>query len=234
MIQEYLEKLTGELAFDPSLSRRLRQEVEDHLREAVSADPSGDALDAERRAVANFGDPRFIAAQFGVASLAACARRIGVAAVLVAAGVFALMKARLSWYGMVLLPAPDQAGSLGAVVLAVDRYAFWLAFLAAFAGWTYIESRGVPAGFTKDYRARIRRFAVLSSVGTAALIVSVVSDGVLTLLRLGGTEWTLGLLLPISTMAVEAACAALLVSYIVGMARRVAFVSQLEISGRSR
>ena len=64
MISAYLERLGAALSFDPLLARCVRREVEDHLREAVAADPLGDGLTAERRAIANFGDPDVIAAQF--------------------------------------------------------------------------------------------------------------------------------------------------------------------------
>ena len=46
MIDAYLQSLGRELDFDRSLSRRVRQEVEDHLSQAVAADTSGDALEA--------------------------------------------------------------------------------------------------------------------------------------------------------------------------------------------
>jgi hypothetical protein len=57
VISEYVDVLAARLSFDRSLSRRVRQEVEDHLREAVAVDPAGSALEAERRAIARFGDP---------------------------------------------------------------------------------------------------------------------------------------------------------------------------------
>src|SRR5262244_2013950 len=94
VISAYVERLARALDFDPALSRCVRREVEDHLWEAVAADPTGDRLEAERRAVAHFGDPHVIAAQFAVVSLAKQARRVGVAAVLVIAAVFIVMKAR--------------------------------------------------------------------------------------------------------------------------------------------
>ena len=100
MISDYLESLVGALSFDRSLSARVRQEAEDHLREAVAADPSGDGPEAERRAIANFGDPHVIAAQFAVVSLAKHTKRVGVAIILVIAGVSIAMKARVAWYAM--------------------------------------------------------------------------------------------------------------------------------------
>jgi hypothetical protein len=86
MIQDYLDGLSRELDFDRSLARCVRQEVEDHLWEAVAADSTGNLLEAQRRAVANFGDARVIAAQFATVSLAKQSRKAGVAAVLVIAG----------------------------------------------------------------------------------------------------------------------------------------------------
>jgi hypothetical protein len=216
VIPEYVEQLARELDFDPLLSRRVCREVEDHLREAASADSSLEGTEAERRAVSAFGDARAIAAQFAVLSLTQRARRLGVTSVLLIAGAFILMKARLSWYGLMQWPA-DQIGSLGTAVLSIDRYAFWLSFLAGIGCWMYIDSRRVPGGFTREYRGRIRRFALLSMVATAALIVSVVSDGVLTAIRLAGAEWSFELLLPVFSMTIEIACAGLLVSYLRGL-----------------
>jgi hypothetical protein len=76
VISDYLESLVDALSFDRSFSRRVRQEVQDHLREAVVVDPMGDGLEAERRAIANFGDPHVIAVQFSVVPLATQTRRV--------------------------------------------------------------------------------------------------------------------------------------------------------------
>jgi hypothetical protein len=98
MIPDYLDRLERELSFDRSLARSVRQEVEDHLWEAVAADRTGNAVQAQQRAIANFGDARVIAAGFAVTSLGIHSRRAGVAAVLVIASVFVAMKARVAWY----------------------------------------------------------------------------------------------------------------------------------------
>jgi len=235
LISEYVERLAGELDFDPPLSRCVRREVEDHLWEAASANPAGDRLEAERRAVVNFGDPRAIAAQFAVGSLAKQARRVGGAAVLMIAAVFIAMKARLTWYGVMECPAIDQMQALSEIVASIDRYAFWSSFLVGIACWLYIDRVRVPAAFTAEYRLRLRRFVLLCSAATAALVASVVSDGVLTSLRLIGTSWSPEFLLPVFSMAVEIACAGLLVSYIRGMAQRAAATGHRSaISGTSR
>ena len=221
MISEYVERLARELDFDPSLSRCVRREVEDHLWEAVAADPEGGGLEAERRAVANFGDPHVIAAQFAVVSLAKHAKRVGVVAVFLIAAVFIAMKARLAWYAVMECPA-GAMGGLGDIVVSIDRYAFWLSVFLGMAGWMYIDSRRVPAAFTQEFRGQLSRFFRLCSAATGALIASVISDGVLTSLRLTGTTRSLDVLLPVLSMAIEIACVGVLVSYLHGMTQRTA------------
>lgn len=220
VISEYVERLASELEFDPSLSRCVRREVEDHLWEAVAANPTGGRLEAERRAVANFGDPHAIATQFAAVSLAKQARRVSIAAVMMIAAVFIAMKTRLTWYGMMECPTVHEVGALSAIVGSIDRYAFWLAVFAGIAGWVYIDSRGIPAAVTPEYRTQLRRFFLLCVAATGALIASVVSDGVLTSIRLVGTGWSLDFLIPIFSMAIEVACASVLVLYIRGMTQR--------------
>ena len=222
MISQYLGRLAHELDFDPSLSRQVTREVEDHLWQAVENDPVADRLEAERRAVARFGDPRAIAAQFAVVSLAALARRVGLVAVLMIGAVFVAMKARLAWYGVVAFPLAEEARALGAMVLVVDRWAFWLALLTGALGWIYLDRRRAPAALTREYRARLRRFSLLCSAAAAALIVCVAADGLLTLLRLIGAQWSVALVVPLFSVAIEVVCAGVLVSYLRAMAGRTA------------
>jgi hypothetical protein len=123
MIPDYLDRLARELDFDRSLSRRVRQEVEDHLWEAVAADSTGDMLQAQQRAIARFGDARVIAAQFAVVCLANYTRRAGVAAVLVIAAVFMAMKARIAWYAAMQWAISDDMKAVSGLVVQIDRYA---------------------------------------------------------------------------------------------------------------
>jgi len=227
MISQYLGRLARELDFDPSLSRRVLQEVEDHLRETIERDPVADRLEAERRAVAKFGDPRTIAAQFAVVSLAALARRVAFAAVLLIGAVFIAMKARLAWYGVMQCPLAEEMRALSGIVLTIDRWAFWLALLAGAAGWIYIDSRRAPAALTREYRARLRRFSLLCSAAAAALIVCVAADGLLTVLRLIGAQWSVAFIVPLFSVAIEIACAAVLVSYLSAMAGRTTRAASL-------
>jgi len=221
VISEYVARLASELDFDPALSRCVRREVEDHLWEAISANPTDDRVEAERCAVTDFGDPHAIAAQFAVGSLVKRARRVGFAAVLVIATVFIAMKARLTWYA-VMDCSTDQMGALGEIVVSIDRYAFWLSVFVGIAGWMYIDSRGIPAAFTPEYRTQLRRFVLLCSAATGALLASVISDGVLTSLRLVGTPWSRDVLIPLVSMGIEVVCAGGLVVSIRGMTQRTA------------
>ena len=222
MIQDYLELLERELNFDRSLSRCVRQEVEDHLWEAVAVDLTGDMLVAQRRAIANFGDARAIAAQFAVVSLARHSRRAGVAAVLVIASVFIAMKARIAWYAAAQWAISDDMRAVGGLVVQVDRYAFWMSLIVGLGACVYIVSRQIPATFHPAYRRQLRRFFVLCCAATAALVVSVISDGVLTALQLRGAELSAGFLVSIASMAIEIACVGILVVHIRGITLRAA------------
>ena len=221
MIADYLEVLARELDFDRSLSRCVRQEVEDHLREAAAADSAGDPLEAERRAIANFGDPRVIAAQIAVASLARHTRKIGVTVVLVIAAVFLAMMTRVAWYDLTQWALCENMQSLSETVGLIDRSAFWLAVTGGIAGWAYIGRRRAPAAFQPSYRKELRRFFLLCAIATGGIVASVICDGVLTALRLSGWELSVDFLIPVFSMAIEIACAGILVFYIRGVAQRM-------------
>jgi hypothetical protein len=218
MIPDYLERLAHELDFDRSLSRCVRQEVEDHLWEAVAADPAGDTSESQCRAIANFGDARAIAAEFAVLSLARHSRRAALVAVLVIAGVFVAMKARVAWYADMQSVVSDEIQAVSAVVLLVDRYAFLSSVVIGLGGWVYIQSRKIPATFDPAHRRQLRRFFLTCRAAAAALIVSVTSDAVLTALRLRGTEFSTTSLVSILSIAIEIVCVGILVFQI----RRVA------------
>ena len=202
----------------------MRREVEDHLWEAVAADATSGGLEAERRAVANFGDPRVIAAQFAVVSLGKQARRVSVSALVVITAVAIAMQARLTWYAVTQWPAVSTMATFGAMVASIDRYAFWLSVLVGISASVYIDSRRIPVAFTAEYRGQLRRFRLLSSVAAGALTASVISDAVLTSLRLLGARSSLEALLPLFSMAVELACAGVLMFCLRSMRQRAAAI----------
>jgi hypothetical protein len=227
VISDYLELLARQLDFDRSLSRSVRQEVEDHLWEAVAADPAGNMLEAQQRAIVNFGDAHVIAAQFALVSLAKQSRRAGIAAILVVGGVFIAMKARVAWYAETQWAISDDMRAVSGIVGLIDRYAFWLSVIVGLGGWAYIRSRRIPPAFDPAYRKQLRRFFLLCTATTVALVVSVISDGVLTALQLLGTQLSVEFLLPILSMAIEIACAGILVFHIRGITLRTAYTAAL-------
>jgi hypothetical protein len=211
LIQDYLGRLAHELDYDRSLSRRVRQEVEDHLWEAVAADPTGNTSESQRRVIARFGDARAIAAEFAVLSLARHSRRAALVAVLVIAGVFIAMKARVAWYVVMPSAIDDDIRAVSALVVLIDRYAFLSSVIIGFGGWIYIQTRNIPAAFDPVYRNELRRFFLTCRTAAAALIVSVASDAVLTALRLRGMAFSATSLVPIVSMAIEIVCVGILV-----------------------
>jgi hypothetical protein len=222
VISDYLEALGRALSFDRSLAACVRQEVEDHLREAVASDPMNDALEAERRAIANFGDPQIIAGQFAVLSLAKQARRVGAAVILMVAGVFILMRVRVAWYAGTQWALSDDLRAVSGVVGLIDRYSFLLSVVIGVAGWTYVSGSRRPVAFYPAYRHQLRRFLLLSTAATGTLVVSVISDGALTALRLLGTDLSADSVVPLFSMAVEIACVGILVFQIRTITQRKA------------
>ena len=228
MISAYLERLGAALSFDPWLARCVRAEVEDHLRAAVAADRMGDGLAAERRAIANFGDPNIIAAQFAVISLMKRTKRTGIAMIVVIAGAFMAMKARIAWYAVMEPWAiSEDVRAVSAVVGSIDRYAFWLSLIIGIIGslHIYISGRGIPAVFHSAFRRQLHRCFLLCALATAALVVSVISDGVLTALRLSGARLSAEFLVPILLVALEIAGAGVLIAQLRDIARRATFVA---------
>jgi hypothetical protein len=220
VISEYLDLLGAALSFDRSLSRSVRREVEDHLCEAVAANPACNRLEAERRAISHFGDPHLLAAQFAIVSLAKHTRRAGAAVILVVAGVFIAMKARVAWYAAMQWSAGDDVRAAGAIVLSIDRYAFWLSVILGITGFVYITSSRIPPTFYPVYHNQLRRFSCLCTVATAALVVSVISDGLLTALQLYGMQFCAQSLIPIFSVVVEILWASMLIFQIRSITRR--------------
>jgi hypothetical protein len=227
LISSYLDELADALRFDRSLSRCFVQEVEDHLQEAAAADPACDRREAERRAIANFGDPQAIAALFASVSLARQARRMGAALILVIAGVFVTMKSRVMWYAVAQWTACDDMMAVGGVARLVDRYSFWFSALIAIGGFAYINSRRISPALDAGYRRQLRLSFILCLVATMSLTVSVISDGVLTALQLRGTDFHAGVLVPVISMAMEVAGVGVVAVQIWSMTRRAASTAAL-------
>ena len=227
VIAEYAESLAARLRFDRSLARCVRQEVEDHLWEAVATGSTGDPLEAQRRAIADFGDAHVIAAQIAVVSLAKQIKKIGVTVVLVIAAIYLAMTTRVTWYDLGQWALCEDRRALSGTIGLIDRSTFWLAVLGGIAAWAYIGSRHTPTTFHPAYREQLRRFFLLCSIATGGLIASVICHGVLTALRLSGWELSVDFLIPIFSIAIEIACAAVLVGHIRGITKRMASTAAL-------
>src|SRR5439155_22256879 len=143
---------------------------------------------------------------FAATSLGIHSRRAGVAAIFVIASVFVAMKARVAWYTAMQWAIGDDMRAISGPVLLIDRYAFWLAVVAGLGSWAYIRTRQIPAALHPAYRRQLRRFFLLCSLAAVALVVSVVSDAVLTSILLRGTQFSAEFLVPIFSMAIDIAC----------------------------
>ena len=226
MIAAYLKALADALAFDPALAARVVAEARDHLTDAVAEEDIEDRAEAERRAVARFGDPRELAAQFVAISLARRTRRVGIGVVLATIAVMLMMNARVAWYAAVQWTMAEDARALAGIVLTIDRYAFWAAIVLGIGALVYVGRRKTPTRVHPRYRTHLRRAAFLFAGATAALAVSVIGDLVLTALRVG-TELSADALIPIATMSIEIASIAVVACMLAHATRRAAMTSEI-------
>ncbi len=227
IISDYLDTLTRELSFDILLARRVRQEVEDHLSEAAAAEPEADAGEAQRRAIRNFGSPRAIASEYAAQSLFRQTRRVGLIAVVAASGILVTMNARGAWYGWMQWGVSAELAAVRRIGLSIDLYAYVVALAIGLVGWAYIGTRRRGARLDAPYRDQMKRCLLLCAVAALPLIAAVVTDTVLTGLRLFESELRLSALVPIVTMAGEIAFAALLVAQLRKAMKRASRASSL-------
>jgi hypothetical protein len=220
MIAAYLRELAEALAFDPALASRVVTEAREHLSDAAAEDEIADRDEAERRAVARFGDPRELAAQFAAISLARQARRVGAVIVLAIVIVTAMMKARVAWYAFVAWTMPEDARAVAGIVLEVNRYAFWMAVLIGIGAFLHIGLHSTPTRVHARYRRQLRRAALLCSAAAAALAVSVTGDFILTALRVG-IEFSREAVVPIASLSIEIASIAVVIFMIATATRRM-------------
>lgn len=220
-IAEYLDELSRELAFDPALSRRVRHEVHDHLCETVDGETGEAAAGAEQRAIARFGRPREIAAQYKALAIHTRIRQAGVIVILAVAAIFFAMEGRVVWYAFVKWPVSPELQALGAALLPVDRYAFLTAAVFAIGGWLYGLRLSIPADHRLTSRRRLRRCQFLAAAATIAVAVSVALEAFLTSLRLLETGFSSSAILPIASVVLELGLAAAVAVYLRNTGRRL-------------
>jgi hypothetical protein len=205
IVTEYLDALVRDLSFDIPLSRRVRQEVEDHLLETAADEPDGGSIESQRRAIARFGDPREIARQYAASSLLVQTRRVGMIVVLALAGIFIAMKGRGAWYGLMQWGLSDPFKRIGMIGLTIDLYAFRIALAVGLIGWGYIASCRSPAALHSGYRKQMRRCVLLCTITATALLTSVITDSILTGFRLSEAQFSASVLVPVLSMGAEIA-----------------------------
>jgi hypothetical protein len=227
-ISEFLDVLTAALSFDHRLAQRLRKEFEDHLQEAVAAEPSADPAEGERRAVANCGDPYALAAELAVIALARRTKKLAFGIVLALLGVLLSMKGHIAWYAAMKLGVPETLRSISAIVGATARYGYWVAVFVGATTWVYGSRHGWPADYLPGtYPRLVRRFCIIAGVTTLALLVCITADAVLTAIRLSRIGASMLFLVPIGSIGFEIACASALIFFIHELARRGISIARL-------
>lgn len=225
IVTDYLDTLSRELGFDPALAWRVRAEVADHLMEAVEGDPSGEPQERAARAVRAFGDPRAIVRDWVALSLWRQTRRAGAMVIVVTAGMFLGMYARLLWFGMLQITTNTELARLGQIGRAVDHIAFPSAFATGILGWALLTLRSSPAAAPD--RRWLRWSLRLSEFAAAALIVSAAMDALLAAIRLEGIAPSIHFSIPLLSLALEIGLAALLVRDVRAARRRATLLQRL-------
>jgi hypothetical protein len=226
---DYLDALQAALSFDRSLAQRVRKEFEDHLEEAIGADPCEDRGEAERRAIANCGDPLKIAAELAVISLARQTKRLAALVVVVLLVVLLAMKGHIEWYAVMQWVITDDLKPLAGAIGVAARYAFWIATFVGAAAWAYGSRYRLPSDYIYGkYSRYFHRFCLMSGIAAAALLVSVLSDGALATIRLVSTSPSVAFFIPILSISLELVGAGILIALILVLARRAVSAADLQ------
>jgi len=113
---------------------------------------------------------------------------------------------------------------------SIDRYSFWLSVVVGVGCWAYSSRGRFQVSLSQKHRGLFRRFIFLCTAAAIALGVSVISDAVLTLLRLPKVGLSIEFLIPTLSMLCEILGAGLLVYLIRATVQRAAITrSMLEV-----
>jgi len=228
-IADFSDALAFELRFDPALARRVRAEVEDHLAQSLSEAAEEQAgpvtPEAERRAVASFGDPQTLARNYAAASLLSQVRHMTATLLLTALGIFALMTARTAWYRTVDWRAGERMHAAGAIGIPIDLFAFALAFAASLIVVIYAAIRRTPLRLHRRYLGELRGFGALCIAALSGLLVAVTTEGVLTCIRFAEAVPGTSMLVPALLLALEVLMAIAFAAYLFAFWRRQMFAT---------
>lgn len=226
-ITEYLDALSRAIGFDLALSRRVRKEVEDHLWESAANASQADVIEAQRDAISRFGDPCEIARQYVASSLFAQVRRVSLTALLALVGIYIAMKGRGAWYGMMQWELTEHLKAAVGSWITVDLNAFRIAMVIVVVGLAYVGSRRLPVSLHRSYCRQVKRCVLLCAITAVALLVSVLSDMVITGFRVYEIRLFVPLLVPLLSIAAEIGLVIALGLHIRATIQRIAFASSL-------
>jgi hypothetical protein len=224
IVAEYVDTLTRELSFDIGLANRVRQEVEDHLWESAG----NTSPEEQRRAIAMFGCPHEIAAQYAALSVWRQTRRTITVILVAIALVFVSMKLRMSWYQLLHWGLSAHLQGVGSAGLVIARGGFLCALATAAIGWAYIASCQAPIRWHAAFRVQLRRGLLLCLLSVSTLMISVTAGCVLTGLRLFEARTLASTAaIPLMSVAVEFVLIIVLIAAIRRAVYRMAFATQL-------
>jgi hypothetical protein len=160
LIDAYLANFDRALGFDRRLARRVRQEVEAHLYDAM-----GDTV-SQAEAIRRFGNPHVLAQAYAEAALPSRLRKTRAFALAMAVATFVFMRLR-----SVGLALPDIDNGPFAALTAIDRTGFVAGIMFSLYAW-YASRRGAQgmlppllgaaAAFLLSAIASLLRAAILS------------------------------------------------------------------------
>lgn len=130
-LERYLSEYDRALAFDPALARRVREEVEAHIGEAI------DHGRTPEDAIARFGRASALAPDFARAALPARLRATFHAALAMLAATFVLMRLR-----SILFALGQADGGVADTLTLVDRAGFAGGIVFGLVAWNRIRRGG--------------------------------------------------------------------------------------------
>lgn len=125
----YLAEFDRALGFDRKLARRVHDEIEAHLLDAM------DDARSEREAIARFGNPWSLVRDYAEAALPGRLRRVGAMAAMLGLATFAFMRLRSMLLG---LPAAEAGHSM--MLTLVDRAGFTAGVFFGLYAWYIVRS----------------------------------------------------------------------------------------------
>jgi hypothetical protein len=168
---DYLAQFDRALNFDPGLARRVRVEVEAHLCDAIEA--AGKGEEAERFAIARFGNPAALARDYALATLPRQIRTTWSAAIAMMVATFVFMRLRA-----ILLSVPATADGASALLALADRAGFGAGIFFSLYAWHSARRRkgesvrnvlspmcGATAAFLLSTLASLSRAATTAGPG---------------------------------------------------------------------